>query len=124
MEPDSADLLGCWPDDGGGHIGANGCRLMLVTVEGGSWLLRVGETHSLALPEDLTFQQKKKFMKSSSPLQGHKHMTLLKKTPGLGGLTCVKGLGEMREEWRKKNLERSHTSCQEFGFYLEAFGSC
>lgn len=77
---------------------------MLVTVELGSWLLRVGETHSLALPEDLTFQQKTKFMKSSSPLQGHKHMTLLKKTPGLGGLTCVKGLNEggMEEEKSRK----------------------
>lgn len=91
----------------------------------GAWqlALRVGETHSSAFPEDLTFQQKKNFMKSSSPLQGHKPMTLLKKTPGLGGLTCVKGLGEMREEWRKKNLERSRMSCQGIGFYLQAFGS-
>lgn len=92
----------------------------------GAWqlVLRVGETHSSALPEDLTFQQKKNFMKSSYPLQGHKPMTLLKKAPGLGGLTCVKRLGEMREEWRKKNLERSHMSCQGIGFYLQAFGSC
>lgn len=37
VEPDSTDLLGCWPDDGGGHIGANGCRLILVP-----WSLAAG----------------------------------------------------------------------------------
>ena len=63
-------------------------------------------------------------MESSPPPQGHKHITIVKKALGLGDLTCVKGLEEMREEWRKKNIEESHMSCQGIGFYLEAFGSC